>query len=110
MLENSQVEFRLLFKRAQKLAELSDTVISVPRLAKRQTHRPAGPQTSAEEYFHDSLYVPLIKHFIADLKERFSEPVQRVLPLQGLVPTFLDNNTVEKLIDAARVYQNDLDY
>ena len=107
--EKSHAEFQLLFKRAENLGNLSGTPISIPRLEKRQTCRPAGPSSSAEDYFRQCLYLPLLKHFTSDLKERFSPAAQNVFALQGLIPAYLNSYTDEDLMNAALVYEDDLE-
>ena len=108
-LAESHKEFHSLFERSERIAELSGTSISIPRLAKRQNHRPSGPGTTVEDYYRESLYIPLVQHFVTDLKARFSTPVRQAFPLQGLVPSLLDKYSDDEILKAADLYKNELD-
>lgn len=66
---NCEKYFKTIYKEASELIKEHD--INLPRICKRQTHRPNPPCNSPEEYYLRSLYIPLLDNVIEDIKERF---------------------------------------
>jgi hypothetical protein len=59
------------FQTAKLLAERVNVIVSVPRTAKKQVHRPNHPSENVSEFYKRSVTIPLIDHVIAELDQRF---------------------------------------
>ena len=79
---------------ASHLLSYSNQVIYLPRLNKRQLHRANIPASSAEEYLKKVISIPLLDHFIMDMKERINKEILYIYRYIGvfLIPKVMNEN------------------
>ena len=83
-----------VIKHAERIAERSGVLVAKPRTTQRQQHRANVEAPSVQKYFELSVLVPFLDHLISDLESRFSKHVTKAGMVQGILPTFLTQNSV----------------
>jgi len=68
---NSESNFIGLFEKCKIIMTKLEINITVPRTAKRQTHRSNTPASNSEEYYRRVLYIPILDNVLEDLRMRF---------------------------------------
>lgn len=87
--ENSLTEFKKYFKNASDMAALVGEEIKIPRICDRQITRPNIETTDPIEWYRITIFIPFVDHLISQLKTRFNEKLNKVMPLEGLIPTHI---------------------
>lgn len=86
---NCSQEFKCIFSEACKMANDLDFEIKLPRLVKTMNHRsnyPAEGEKAIENYYHCSIYIPLLDGIYADLKSRLNPNTLELFDLRLLLP------------------------
>lgn len=101
---NSESNFIQLFEKCKIIMTKLEINITVPRTAKRQTHRSNTPASNPVEYYRRVLYIPILDNVLEDLRMRFrSKKNSTILLLMKLVPISIINMSPEmcdKLINS----------
>lgn len=106
---NCDKYFKIIYKEASELIKEHD--INLPRICKRQTHRPNPPCNSPEEYYLRSLYIPLLDNVIEDIKERFIKKKNKtLLALMTLIPSYIKDLTTNKIELLIEVILTEFEY
>ena len=113
--DERQLEFARIFEETTKLGQEldgSEFQLSQPRIVGRQSHRSNVAVTSAEDYYHISIYNEFLSHVTAELKERFNHDLAHSVRLLHLLPTRVphvqDADIPPELSKAVDFYKNDL--
>ena len=116
--QNSTAEFKKLFTDAIKLGKQlhrDDFLLSKPRLTGREAHRSNPTLSTAEDYYHVTLYDEFLSHVVAELEDKFSNnPSYRIpLGLLHLLPNecvnFEDGDSFPpELAEAVDFYRDDI--
>ena len=86
--DSDEKQFKIIFEKAQRLAEeVLDIEIKVPRLTVKQTARDNHPNTSAEEFFRRSVFIPCLDILISGLIQRFGKNREFLSSIEVLLPT-----------------------
>lgn len=107
-------EFSVLFQEAQKMAELNETTISVPRIVGRQTHRSNISAESIEQFYRINVFIPWIESFISCIEERLLKHQNILKGFHCLLHTYPENSEESKEMKEAflkliEVYEEDLE-
>ncbi|CAH1724767.1 unnamed protein product [Aphis gossypii] len=105
--ENSTSRFETYFKNASDMAALVGEDIRIPRICGRQTTRCNIQTTDPMEWYRITIFLPFIDHLISQLKIRFNEKLSEVMPLEGLIPAYIDKYDESNIIKAAMIYNED---
>lgn len=84
--ENVDSVFSDLYYEVREILEKLDVQLKMPRLVGRQTKRENHPAQSPEEYYRRSIYIQLLDHVLADLKDRLSAEVMDLFCLRVILP------------------------
>ena len=85
---DSDTEFKLIFTKAQRMAESQGVEIVKPRITKRQKYRNNVNAETAEEYYRKTFYLPFIDSVVGSLKSRFLDHKVTLAALQSIVPAY----------------------
>lgn len=84
--------FRAAFKYAQemyqKVEDMPDAQLPMPRCAGRQKHRNNVVAVSPEQYFKRAVWYPLLDCTISELRQRFSEHSKLAMRMCSLLPSY----------------------
>ena len=95
--KDSEERFQKTLVAAEKMSlHVFGNKLVVPRTSSKQTHR-ANPETSMEQYYRVTIFVPAIDSLIQNLTDRFTLN-EDVLPyFQILLPGFADPDKADEL-------------
>ena len=104
-------KFHRLFLSASELAENIGEELTAPRIRGRQTHRANAPADDPEEYYRKNIFIPFLDHFIDQLKVRFGDENEfpKQARLQELMPGAMNATSLTRIMEAAELYELDLD-
>jgi hypothetical protein len=99
---NADKEFAEIFRKSAALLNDLDVDIKLPRVNRRQTHRPNMPAKTAEEYYKFSIYIPMLDSVTTDLEDRFGKEQRAAFELFNLLPNNLKKLDPALLKDLAK--------
>lgn len=116
MREDSETEFRKIFKEATKLGkDLHGPAFELeqPRINRRQTNRSNIEASTPEDYYRITLYNEFISHVVCELEERFVKTPLHGISLLHLSPSQcsskqLDDPIPKEISEAAHFYEQHL--
>lgn len=89
---------------AQEIADALEVDFTMPRIAKRQTHRENPPAESPTQFWKRSLIIPYIDSLIMSLEERFSENNLPAYSLISLHPYNMLQMTFEEFFNKTEAF------
>lgn len=95
----SEVEFEMIFKQCEKLAENASFNICVPRVVEKQTRRTNPPFTTTEEYYRRAIFIPYLDSLITSISDRFPKENNAAFDLAVLSPMHLKTISLDQLQD-----------
>jgi hypothetical protein len=95
-------EFSRLFTDIELLAESVGTAIVAPRQVAKQLNRANPPNSTTEEFYRRSVYVPYLDSIISSLDVRFSEHNKPAYSLLNIHPLQMMKVTKEQFMIQAR--------
>jgi len=101
--QEAEKEFSQLWKKANKTADVLDVSLTMPQRAGRKLHRANYQTDSPEVYYRLAIYIPMLDHFLTDLKNRFPQCVLDVFHLPALVPDCLLKHLPNELETSAEL-------
>ena len=75
-----------IYDHSWRVARGSDIQPTMPRVCQRQQHRANLQCDDIRQYLRVTILVPFLDHLIVDIGSRFDKHLQKVAPLQGLLP------------------------
>lgn len=105
---NADEEFLKYFKNATEVASTIGEEIRIPRVCGRQTKRCNIKTSNPEEWFRITIFIPFIDHFIKELNSRFNDRFKDIIPLEGLIPVYKNKYSIEDILKAALIYNDDI--
>jgi hypothetical protein len=107
-----EVEFKVCYEEATKLASELDIDIKIPRTCSKQQHRANIATTNVEEYFRSVVAIPFLDQFCSELKMRFQEEDIKAYKICMLLPSTLSalsEDEIATLASEMMFYETDLD-
>lgn len=105
--QNEELQFKPIFLEAHHALQRIGTTITMPRLCNKQTNRSNIKANNEEEYYRRVIFIPFLDHIIIQMKDRFNQ-LSTVIPIEGIIPIHLKKYTDAKIVEAARIYENDM--
>lgn len=104
---NNDDSVNSLLEQASSVADDLQVQITVPRQAKRQTHRLNAPSECVVDHYKYNMHNPFLDHLINETEERLCSPgsMKRV-KAQMLLPYFLKDLSVEDINDIKESYKS----
>ncbi|KAF0724972.1 zinc finger MYM-type protein 1-like [Aphis craccivora] len=103
--------FKNIFNEVTSIATKVNVEIKTPRVCGRQTNR-VNIQSSPEEYYHISIFIPFLDNILLQLQTRFNQQLKEVIAFEGLIPAnFSAYNRYKyaySILSAAPLYENAL--
>ena len=98
-----------IYSHTCRLAAKSDITPGIPRICQRQSHRSNFQSSDPKEYYKVAVLLPFIDHIIAGIESRFTKHTQKVVRLQGPLPTSLtQESSFADINEAVLFYKTDL--
>ena len=91
------------FEEAQKIAEMLDTEMSVPRDVGRQVHRANKEAATALEYYRSNYTVQFVEHLLSKFNGRFSDENQVGIKLFKILPSYFHSQCEEGVMDLEEI-------
>nr|CAI5831364.1 unnamed protein product [Callosobruchus analis] len=105
--EEAEKEFSELWTKASQTAAALHITLTIPRRSGRQTMRANYQTESPEVYYRLTIYIPILDHFLIDIRRRFPQSVLDVFYLPALVPDCLLNISPKELeISTEQIFQH----
>lgn len=101
-------EFSIIYQQAERMGVRVGAEPVIPRTAKRQMHRNNIEANSAEEYYRRAIAIPLLDHFIAEVKFRFNKLSKTASNVLLLVPSILCSSESSDFASLTEEYKSDL--
>jgi len=106
--EDADNQFNIVFKNVIELGEKINIEIRMPRICNRQINRINIDSENAEIYFKRSIFFPFLDYLIQSMDTRFDNRLSSIIPLEGLIPSHFDEYDDRTILEAAKIYSNDL--
>ena len=100
---NIEREHKQWFEEAQKIAEMLDTEMSVPRVVGRQVHRANNEAATALEYYRSNYTVQFVDHLLSEFNRRFSDENQVGIKLFKILPSYFHSQCEQGLMDLEEI-------
>ncbi|GBN51114.1 hypothetical protein AVEN_266631-1 [Araneus ventricosus] len=97
-------------KAIKEIAAKLDIKEEIPRVCRLQTSRNNVPDSTEEEYYRRSAYVPYLDDFCNSLKERFESHKETIASLQHILPEFCTKRDFYSLEAAFSFYEEYLSH
>lgn len=107
--KNAESEFKSIFDEVKTKCDALNIEISLPRRTNVQKNRCNVQETSPEDYYRISLFIPFVDSFINELNERFLSHKTMLKNFTCLLPSSngkFEEDNIKQLIE---MYQDDLD-
>ena len=88
------------FEEAQKIAEMPDTEMNVPRVVGRQVHKEAP---TALEYYRSNYTVQFVDHLLSEFNGRFSDENQVGIELFKILPSYFNSQCEQGVMDLEEI-------
>ena len=97
--EEAEQNFHLIWKNALDLAKKIDMEPpierTVPRQCKKQLYRSNLPTSKPEDFYRQSIYIPILDNVVSDLRSRFPPESLAVFSLPALLPEKIVKSSAE---------------
>jgi len=80
----------------------------MPRICNRQINRVNIDSENAEKYFKRSIFLPFLDYLIQSMDTRFDNRPSSIIPLEGLIPSHFYEYEEGTILEAAKIYSDDL--
>lgn len=100
--------FKNIFSEVLKIASKIDVDIKIPRVCGKQNQRANVNVTNPEDYYKITIFIPFIDQIICELRTRFDQRLREIIPLEGLIPSHFNKYDNKTILEAAKIYENDL--
>lgn len=106
--KNPDVTFVPLFDSATKKTQMFGEDLKIPRLCGRQIQRNNIAVGEPKEWFKVAIFLPFLDHIMCELQSRFSDRFVKIIALEGLIPAYNSLYDTNSILDAAKLYTQDI--
>jgi len=106
--EDADNQFNLVFKNIIELGEKINVEIRMPRICNRQINRVNIDSENTEVYFKRSIFLPFLDYLIQSMNTRFDNRLSSIIHLEGLIPSHFDKYDEGTILEAAKIYSNEI--
>lgn len=106
--KDADKQFNSVFTNIIQFGKKINVKICVPRICNRQINRVNIDSENPEIYFKRSIFIPFLDHLIQSMDTRFDNRLACIMPLEGLIPSHFDKYDDETIMEAAKIYSDDL--
>jgi len=97
-----------LVKYLLKIASKIYVDIKIPRVCDKQNNRANVKVKNPEDYYKIPIFISFLDQIICEWRTQFDQKLREIIPLKGLIPSHFNKYDTKTILEAAKIYENDL--